>query len=259
MCTLLSAAQIAERGQRSPRPRFLTRIVCLNCLLFHLNLFLTFEGRTGRAGKSGDAFSFVCGADPSKTLRDLVELLQRAKKDVPQELRDLAFSGGGRFGGGGRGRPPPSSYNRGPSSYGGGASYGGASSAAPSYGGSHGGSSYGGPTSYSSGGATYNSAASFNHAVIASSYDSASAPAVRVGEKVGEKRARESFSTQDDDDRRYKRDDRDRDSRRDDRDHRGSSRDDYRRDDRDRRASSRDDYRRDDRDRRSSRDLPPTY
>ncbi|CAD2222134.1 ATP-dependent RNA helicase DDX5/DBP2 [Angomonas deanei] len=62
-------------------------------------------GRTGRAGKSGDAFTFVCSEDPSKTIRDLIDVLTRSNQAVPNELYGLsAQGGGGRGGRGGRGR-----------------------------------------------------------------------------------------------------------------------------------------------------------
>lgn len=175
----------------------------------------------------------MSSGDPSKTVRDLVDLLQRAKNEVPQELRDLAFGGGGsRFG---NRRPPMNSYNRG-SSYGGAPSYGGGGSAyggsAPSYGG--GPSSYGGSSSYN-----HSSVGGFNQAVLASTTQSIP----QLDSRVGEKRPRESFSTSGDD-RGDRRDDRDRDydRRRDD-----DRRDDYRRDDYRRDDYRRDDYRRDDR------------
>ncbi|KAH9599933.1 DEAD/DEAH box helicase domain [Trypanosoma melophagium] len=52
-------------------------------------------GRTGRAGQRGDAYTFICAADPSKTIRDLAEILRRANQEVPPELYDLIGRGGG--------------------------------------------------------------------------------------------------------------------------------------------------------------------
>lgn len=64
-------------------------------------------GRTGRAGKKGDAITFFTEQD-SKRARELVELLDGAGQEVPAALRAKvrpAFRGfGGRGGRGGRGR-----------------------------------------------------------------------------------------------------------------------------------------------------------
>ncbi|AAZ12919.1 ATP-dependent DEAD/H RNA helicase, putative [Trypanosoma brucei gambiense DAL972] len=58
-------------------------------------------GRTGRAGQRGDAYTFVSGADPSKTVRDLIDILRRANQEIPPGLHSLAGRGGGGSGGGG--------------------------------------------------------------------------------------------------------------------------------------------------------------
>nr|CAJ2467459.1 unnamed protein product [Leishmania braziliensis] len=89
-------------------------------------------GRTGRAGKTGDAYSFVSSADNSKTIRDLIELLLRAKQEVSPELYAVcqyARNDGGRsgrgYGGhgyGGRGYGGGGGY-RGGRGYGGGGGY----------------------------------------------------------------------------------------------------------------------------------------
>lgn len=66
-------------------------------------------GRTARAGKSGDAYSFFTYED-SKRARELVKLLRDAKQEIPDQLMSYSHSsrGGGRSnyrtGGGGRGR-----------------------------------------------------------------------------------------------------------------------------------------------------------
>lgn len=195
------------------------------------------KGRTGRAGKTGDSFTFVSSADPSKTIRDLIDVLQRAKQEIPQDLQDLArgtFSRGGRGG---------SSYG---GSYGGSSGYGsrpGGSYGAPyssgsggGYGMSNGGSggSYGGG---SYGGSSYGGAAVLPPSApgYAPSYSAPMSSTPEPYVRIGEKRSRED----DLDDRAIRRDDRDRDRRRSDsrdRRRRSDSRDRRRRSDsRDRR------------------------
>ncbi|KAK6129344.1 hypothetical protein DH2020_036917 [Rehmannia glutinosa] len=56
-------------------------------------------GRTGRAGATGMAYTFLCDQD-AKHASDLIKLLERANQHVPNELRDMASRGGGM----GRGR-----------------------------------------------------------------------------------------------------------------------------------------------------------
>ncbi|EAL66522.1 hypothetical protein DDB_G0281925 [Dictyostelium discoideum AX4] len=61
-------------------------------------------GRTGRAGKTGDAWSYVTTQTPN--LRDLVKILQRTNQKIPDFLEKFAVhsrQGISRYGGGGRG------------------------------------------------------------------------------------------------------------------------------------------------------------
>ena len=88
-------------------------------------------GRTGRAGAKGTAYTFFTQKDGRKAAK-LIEIMERAEQEVPDDLRRMAegggqirgdtmqFSGGGGrgYGGGGGG---------GGGSYGAGRSYGGAS------------------------------------------------------------------------------------------------------------------------------------
>jgi len=87
-------------------------------------------GRTGRAGATGVSYTFFTPQN-MKLAKDLVEVLEESKQDIPPQLhqfaqmsRSIKGGGRGRFGGGG-GRFGGSSY--GGSSYGGGGSFGGAS------------------------------------------------------------------------------------------------------------------------------------
>ncbi|KAK1410097.1 hypothetical protein QVD17_36630 [Tagetes erecta] len=82
-------------------------------------------GRTGRAGATGEAYTFL-GDQDAKYASDLVKVLEGASQRVPQELREMASRGGGM---GGRSRRWNSDGGGGGSSFGGrgdgGSSYGG--------------------------------------------------------------------------------------------------------------------------------------
>ncbi|GKD12139.1 DEAD-box ATP-dependent RNA helicase 14-like protein, partial [Tanacetum coccineum] len=58
-------------------------------------------GRTGRAGATGEAYTFF-GDQDAKYASDLVKILEGANQHVPQEIREMASRGGGM--GGGRSR-----------------------------------------------------------------------------------------------------------------------------------------------------------
>ncbi|KAK3271727.1 hypothetical protein CYMTET_19944 [Cymbomonas tetramitiformis] len=90
-------------------------------------------GRTGRAGKKGNAHTFL---DPNEgnMARKLLKILRDAQQEVPREVEELAARGGGGGGGGGGGR------FRGGGSRGGGGGFGGGGFG----GGSFGGGGYGG-------------------------------------------------------------------------------------------------------------------
>ncbi|XP_059294161.1 ATP-dependent RNA helicase-like protein DB10 isoform X2 [Lycium ferocissimum] len=51
-------------------------------------------GRTGRAGATGEAYTFFCDQD-AKHASDLIKVLEGANQKVPTELRDMASRGGG--------------------------------------------------------------------------------------------------------------------------------------------------------------------
>lgn len=62
-------------------------------------------GRTGRAGKKGNAVSFFVAEKNARSARELIEALNRTQQNIPPELQALSsFSGGRGKGGGGRGR-----------------------------------------------------------------------------------------------------------------------------------------------------------
>ncbi|KAL8291888.1 hypothetical protein RQP46_002146 [Phenoliferia psychrophenolica] len=84
-------------------------------------------GRTGRAGASGTAISFITSKDQPKA-RDLIKILRDAKQEVPPPLENMAgggFGGGSSYGGGG------SSFSGGGGFGGGGGGYGDAPQSAP--------------------------------------------------------------------------------------------------------------------------------
>lgn len=56
-------------------------------------------GRTGRAGATGEAYTFF-GDQDAKYASDLVKILEGANQHVPQEIREMASRGGGGMGGG---------------------------------------------------------------------------------------------------------------------------------------------------------------
>ncbi|GLI61281.1 hypothetical protein VaNZ11_003630 [Volvox africanus] len=92
-------------------------------------------GRTGRAGATGEAYTFMTGED-AKHARDLIQVMREAQQVVPPALEQLAMRGG--FGGGGRNR-----WASGPS-YGGGGFGGGGGYGGGGFGGNYGGGFGGG-------------------------------------------------------------------------------------------------------------------
>ncbi|GIL49348.1 hypothetical protein Vafri_5723 [Volvox africanus] len=103
-------------------------------------------GRTGRAGATGEAYTFMTGED-AKHARDLIQVMREAQQVVSPALEQLAMRGG--FGGGGRNR-----WASGPS-YGGGGFGGG--------GGGYGGSGFGGNYGGGFGGGSHGAAAHGSH------------------------------------------------------------------------------------------------
>jgi len=60
-------------------------------------------GRTARAGRKGTAYTFFTPKS-SKRARDLIKIMEKARQEVPKELRDMTYGGGGGGGGGSFGR-----------------------------------------------------------------------------------------------------------------------------------------------------------
>jgi len=68
-------------------------------------------GRTGRAGRTGIAYSYFSPDGNNKLAREIIEILEKAKQIVPPQLRELAQYGGGK-GGFSKGRYGSGSGNR---------------------------------------------------------------------------------------------------------------------------------------------------
>eukprot|EP00978_Attheya_sp_CCMP212_P025632 scaffold82814_cov52-Attheya_sp.AAC.4 len=100
--TLLVATDVAARGLDVDDIRMVVNFDMPNDMESYVHRI----GRTGRAGKKGDAISFFVAAKNARLARELTEILKRTSQVVPPELAAMSsFSGGGGGGrGGGRGR-----------------------------------------------------------------------------------------------------------------------------------------------------------
>ncbi|POY75511.1 hypothetical protein BMF94_1413 [Rhodotorula taiwanensis] len=81
-------------------------------------------GRTGRAGATGTAYSYIT-PDQGRLARDLVKILQDAKQVVPPQLQEIVGFGGSSRGGGGFRGGRGGGGGRGYGGGGGGGGYGG--------------------------------------------------------------------------------------------------------------------------------------
>ena len=151
----LVATDVAARGLDIPH---VTHVVNYD-LPSDIDDYVHRIGRTGRAGKKGLATAFFCDKD-GPIARSLSELMEEAKQDVPDWLRNMAATsrfgsgGGGRRGGGGRGgnRFGGRDFRR---DGGGGGGYGGGGYGGGGYGGGgggYGGGGYGGGGNHGGGG-----------------------------------------------------------------------------------------------------------
>eukprot|EP00758_Cryptobia_borreli_P016766 Tbor_TRINITY_DN6136_c2_g9::TRINITY_DN6136_c2_g9_i1::g.21651::m.21651/K11594/DDX3X, bel; ATP-dependent RNA helicase DDX3X len=125
--TILVATDVASRGLDIPN----VSLVILYDLPSNIDSYVHRIGRTGRAGKTGNAVSFY--NEKNKNIADeLVMIMQEAKQEVPQWLSEQtrrfpASNGGGRGGYrggrdafGGRGNSYRGGYGGGSQGYGGG-------------------------------------------------------------------------------------------------------------------------------------------
>lgn len=105
-CSILVATAVAARGLDIPN---VTHVINYD-LPGDIDDYVHRIGRTGRAGNTGLATSFF--AEKNCNIRkDLIEILEEAKQDVPSWLKSI-----GSYGGGGSGGRPDFSRGRGGSS-----------------------------------------------------------------------------------------------------------------------------------------------
>ncbi|KAL3817332.1 hypothetical protein ACHAXA_003955 [Cyclostephanos tholiformis] len=99
-CPVLVATDVAARGLDIPN---VMQVVNYD-LPANIDDYVHRIGRTGRAGNTGGALSFV-NEKNSGVVRELRELLEENGQEVPQWLKQMSsFGGRGGGGGGGRGR-----------------------------------------------------------------------------------------------------------------------------------------------------------
>jgi ATP-dependent RNA helicase DDX5/DBP2 len=98
--TLLVATDVAARGLDVDDIRMVVNFDMPN----EMESYVHRIGRTGRAGKKGDAVSFFVSEKNGRLAKDLVEILSRTSQLIPAELHALASFNPGRGVGGGRGR-----------------------------------------------------------------------------------------------------------------------------------------------------------
>jgi len=98
-CPVLVATDVAARGLDIPN---VTQVVNYD-LPTNIDDYVHRIGRTGRAGNTGAALSFVNERN-SGVVRDLREMLEENGQEVPVWLQQMSSFGGGGRGGGGGGR-----------------------------------------------------------------------------------------------------------------------------------------------------------
>ena len=129
-CPIMIATDVAARGLDVPDVGAVINYDFPNGVEDYIHRI----GRTGRAGNTGEAYTFFTPAD-SKHAGQLCRVLREAGQTVPPELEQMATYGGGggggsRYGGGGRGGGRFGGGGRGGGfggrgGYGGGRGYGG--------------------------------------------------------------------------------------------------------------------------------------
>merc|ERR1719471_603115 len=95
-CNIMIATDVASRGIH------VNDITCVVNYDFPGNIedYIHRIGRTGRAGKTGIAISFFDASVDGRKAGKLIRILENAKQEIPQKLRDIsrnnAQQGGGR-------------------------------------------------------------------------------------------------------------------------------------------------------------------
>ncbi|KAK9819794.1 hypothetical protein WJX72_002458 [[Myrmecia] bisecta] len=133
-CPIMCATDVAARGLDVPNVGAVINYDFPNGVEDYIHRI----GRTGRAGATGEAYTFFTSQD-GKYAKELIRVLREAGQQVPPALE--AMSGFGGFGGGGRSRygPPGGGFGGGGFGGGGGGRFGGGGG----YGGGAATSSYG--------------------------------------------------------------------------------------------------------------------
>ena len=155
-CPIMIATDVAARGLDVPNVGAVINYDFPNGVEDYVHRI----GRTGRAGASGESYTFFTPGD-SKYAKALIRLLREAGQEVPPALEQAGSFGGGG-GGGGRWRGGGGGGGRGGGRWGGGGgppSWGGGGGGGapggwggpPGGGGFGGGSGYGAPPSYGGG------------------------------------------------------------------------------------------------------------
>jgi ATP-dependent RNA helicase DDX5/DBP2 len=100
-CKIMTATDVAARGIDVKDVDFVINYDFPNAMEDYIHRI----GRTGRAGKTGEAFSFL-SSDKYKLIPELVKILREAKQDVPQNLESMSTGnitqGSRQWGGGWR-------------------------------------------------------------------------------------------------------------------------------------------------------------
>ncbi|PNH05882.1 ATP-dependent RNA helicase-like protein DB10, partial [Tetrabaena socialis] len=134
-------------------------------------------GRTGRAGATGESYTFMTGED-SKHARDLMTVMREAGQVIPPQLEQLASRGGFGGGGGGRNRWAGVGGGGGYGGGGGGGGFGGGfGGGGGGYGGGGGGYGGGGGGGFGGGGGGYGAAAAAPYSAYTAPAAVAAAPA----------------------------------------------------------------------------------
>lgn len=88
-CRILIATDVASRGLDIKNVTFVINYDMPKLIENYIHRI----GRTGRAGASGTSVSFLTYDEDKKIAIELLDVMEEAKQEVPQELRELAQAG----------------------------------------------------------------------------------------------------------------------------------------------------------------------
>merc|ERR1712176_1211084 len=97
--TLLVATDVAARGLDVDDIRMVVNFDFPNDMESYIHRI----GRTGRAGRKGDAVSFFVSLKNGRMAKEIIEILSRTNQNIPSELHQAAATNRGGGGGGRRG------------------------------------------------------------------------------------------------------------------------------------------------------------